>query len=345
MKKFLNKFLVIAVASAVLGSCKKDETKAVLSAGTPASGLTATPSTVVLTKATENNKATTFTFSAANFGFNAAITYTLQFAKPGNNFVTLGTIELPGNSTSQDVTVRTLNIAALNAGIDTNTSQPLEVRLKADIGHGSAPVYSAKITMNIKGYSLNSYLYIPGDYQGWAPATAPQVVSINSTGLYEGYVNLTASGYQGFKFTNAPDWGHGIYGDAAGSGTSGNLASPGNDIKFTNPGFYRLTVNLNSNTYTMTKTTWSVIGDGAAGWSTDVPMTYDAANKVWKVTTTLNAAGQIKFRANNDWALNFGGNGTASGLKYDGSNLSVPGGSHTVILNLSVPGAYTYQIQ
>jgi hypothetical protein len=68
--------------------------------------------------------------------YKAAITYTLQFAKPGNNFVTIGTIAFPNTNTTQAVTVKSLNIAALNAGLDTLSSQALQVRLKADVGSG-----------------------------------------------------------------------------------------------------------------------------------------------------------------------------------------------------------------
>jgi hypothetical protein len=80
---------------------------------------------------------------------------------------------------------------------------------------------------------------------------------------------------------------------------------------------------LNNLTWTATRTTWSIIGDGAAGWSTDVQMTYDAVNKVWKVTTNLTNGAEIKFRANNDWAVNFGDDGANGSLEYGGANIKV----------------------
>src|SRR5690349_544916 len=133
MKPTIRLMSLLLISSALLWSCKKDETKAVFQAGTAAT-LQVSANTIVLTKATENSTGLTFTFVPASFGYKAAITYTLQFAKPGNNFSTVGTIAFPDNNTTQLVSVKALNIAALNAGLDTTSSQPIQVRLKADVG-------------------------------------------------------------------------------------------------------------------------------------------------------------------------------------------------------------------
>lgn len=56
-------------------------------------------------------------------------------------------------------------------------------------------------------------LYVPGAYQGWEPATAPQIGAVpGSATRFEGYVNFTGGGEQPFKFTDAPDWIHTNYG-------------------------------------------------------------------------------------------------------------------------------------
>lgn len=343
MKKIFSHLLLISAASCFFYSCKKDEVKTILKIGAPPA-LAASGTNFTLTKATENNVAATFTITPPDFGYSAAITYTLQFCKPGNNFVTIGQVQLPDMSTSQTITVKSMNIASLNAGLDTTSSQAVQVRLKADIGNGQTPVYSNVLSLNVKPYSLNAYLWVPGDYQGWDPASAPKLISINSSGNYEGYVNLTASGYQGFKFTDGPSWNGGIFGDASSSGTTGNLSSPGNDIKFTTPAYYLLKVNLNNNTYTKTATTWSMIGD-FNGWSADAAMTYNTATKVWTGSINPSSSGGFKFRANSAWTYNFGDNGANGSLEYDGANISVTAGPHTITLDLHVPGAYTYTIQ
>lgn len=343
MKRLLNNLALMALGSAVLFSCKKDETRAVVAAGSnPA--IASSVQQATLTKATENANATTFTITPANFGYQAAVTYTAQFAKPGTNFANPFNMQLPAGNLTPAVTGKNLNIAALNAGLDTNSLQDVQVRLKADIGAGQAPVYSAPITIKVKPYSLNAYLWVPGDYQGWNPGGAPRLISVNSTGAYEGYVNF-ASGNGEFKMTDSPTWNNGIFGDA-GNGSSGNLASPGNNFKLTQTGYYKVNANTNTNTWSATRTTWSIIGDGASGWGTDVPMTYNTVDSSWTATTTLNTAGKIKFRANNDWTLNFGDDGANGSLEYGGADIPVTlGGSRTVKLKLNTPGAYRYTIQ
>lgn len=340
MKSSLKTAALLMMASFFIWSCKKDEDRAVVQLGT-SPGLTASATTVTLTKANENNVALNFNITPADFGFKAAVTYTLQFCKPGNNFVTIGSIVLPDNQTTQGVLVKALNIAVLQTGIDTAAPQAVQVRLKADIGAGQAPTYSNVVALTVKAYSLNAFIYVPGDYQGWNPGGAPKLISINSTGAFEGYVNITPSSLA-FKFTSDPDWNHTNYG----SGGSGLLSTSGGDLTVGSAGFYKLDVNLNNLSWSATKVTWSIIGDGASGWGTDIPMTYDAVAQVWKATTTLNSAGKIKFRANNDWPINFGDNGANGSLEYGGSDIGVPSsGSHTVILDLHNPGAYTFQIQ
>ncbi len=340
MKTSLKIMSLLLAASSLLVSCKKDETQAIFQAGT-APALSVSSTSAVLTKASENNTALTFTFTPSDFGYKAAITYTLQFCKPGNNFVTIGQVTFPNNNTSQAVTVKSLNIACLNAGLDTTSQQPVQVRLKADVGSAQTPVYSNVLSLSIKPYSLNAFLYVPGDYQGWNPGAAPKLISINSTGNFEGFVNITPSSLA-FKFTSDPDWNHTNYG----SGGAGLLSTTGGDLTVPSVGYYLFKANLNNLTWSSTKTTWSIIGDGASGWSTDIAMTYDAVNQVWKATTTLNSSGTIKFRANNAWDINFGDDGGNGSCEYGGANIAVPSsGSHTVILDLHNPGAYTYQIQ
>jgi hypothetical protein len=345
MKNILNTFLKVGVLSLLVWSCKKDETRAIVNAGT-APGLASSGTTFTLTKAAENNTAVTFTITPANFGYEAAVAYTLQFAKPGTNFAAPYNIQLPDNKTTQTLSVKQLNIAALNAGLDTNSAQPVQVRLKADIGSGRAALYSTPLSFTVKPYSLNAFMYVPGDYQGWDPGSAPRLISINSTGKFDGYINITAGSLE-FKVTDAPDWNHGIFGDAATSGTSGQIASPGNNFKVATPGYYKFHADLTSNpgTWSATKTSWSIIGD-LTGWGSDLDMTYNPATQVWTGTVTFpSTPGQFKFRANHDWGLNYGDSNGDSILEDGGGNINGLSGTHTVTLDLHVPGAYKYTIQ
>ncbi len=74
-------------------------------------------------------------------------------------------------------------------------------------------------------------------------------------------------------------------------------------------------------------------------------MTYNPTTKKWEITIALTA-GEFKFRANNGWSLNLGGDNNGDGsMDFGGPNLTVTtAGTYTVILDLSNPRAYTYSI-
>ena len=340
MRTWFNKIILLLVAAVLLWSCKKDETLVVVQDG-KAPALSASATAAVLTKENASKPAITFTRTAADFGYKAAVNYTLEFAKPNTNFADASSITLDSSS-QKAVTTQELNIAALKAGLDAEAAQPVQVRLKADVGGGIAPVYSAPLTLTVTPYSLNSYLWVPGDYQGWAPDKAPRLISINSTGNYEGYVNIKPGSLE-FKMTDAPDWNHGIYGD----GADGTISSSGGNFKVAAAGYYLLKADLNTNTWKATKTDWGLIGGAVptTGWDNSHPMTYDEATQTWKTTLDLNK-GEIKFRANNSWDINLGKKGADGVLALGGDNIAIAeGGNYTITLDLHTPGAYTYEVK
>ena len=197
-------------------------------------------------------------------------------------------------------------------------------------------------------------LYVPGAYQDWKPATAPQIGSVPGSAVrFEGYVNFAGTGEQPFKFTDAPDWTHTNYG----AGPGGTFSTDGQAGGLTVPagGYYELTADLAKGTWTATKTTWSVIGNATpGGWEKDSPMTFDADKQVWTVTLPMKADGSFKFRANNAWKIDFGldSNGKLQYVDnpffdYNPSikDLPVPDdGTYTLTLDLHVPGKYRYSI-
>jgi hypothetical protein len=221
-------------------------------------------------------------------------------------------------------------------------------------------VYSNTITLAVTPYMvIINYpsLWVPGDYQGWSPATAPKISAKTTAGIYEGYVNFPASSPSfKFKFTSHPDWNNTNYGWASstttGSDVTGTFSTSGGDLFVPGAGYYLLKANTNNNTWSATKTTWSIIGNAPVAsnnWANDVPMIYDAANQVWNVTTNF-VAGGFKFRANNAWALDYGDGTTQTQpdliLDLAGSNLQIPSaGNYTITLDLHTPGNYTYKIK
>lgn len=179
-------------------------------------------------------------------------------------------------------------------------------------------------------------LYVPGGYQGWNPGAAPTLASIKADGNYSGYVNFSSS--SDFKLTSQSDWSGTNYGD----GGAGSLSTSGGNLSVTSAGFYLINANTTDNTWTATRTTWSIVG-AFSGWGSnpDTQLTND--NGVWKGTLVLAADSEFKFRANNDWSINLGDDGADGSLDYNGANLSLTAGTYSVELNLNNAGYYTYK--
>lgn len=352
MKNNFRNLLLLTVLAGQFASCKKDEVRAVMQAGTKPA-LTASASSIVLDTSKASTTVETFSWTASDFGYKAAVAYTLQFAKAGTNFASVEEVSV-SNAATKGYTGADMNQLALKLGLAFNTAAPIDVRVKASVGSSVAAPVSNVVTFTVMPYQvIVNYpsLYVPGDYWNptWTPDKSPKVSSKTNNGAYEGYVYF-ANASSNFKFTSDPDWNHTNYGDGgtgklSASGSAGNLAVSG-------AGYYRVAANTNDLTWSATKTTWGIIGNAPTAsnnWSSDVAMTYNTTTQVWTVTTNM-VAGEFKFRANADWnnsLNNFGDNAPADGVPdYNGSNIAVTAaGNYTVTLDLHIPGNYTYTIR
>ncbi len=347
--------LLIAV---LVVACKKEGEQLNLQNGVfKTNALTVSSTAVVLTPATENDTVIVFSWSAADYGKEAIVTYTLQLATDTSGaWANARSLTIGNNILRYAFTGKDLNNLLNAMGVAPGAANNIIARVKADVPqfNGAAStmtsVYTNVTVPKITSYALS--LYVPGDYQGWSPATAPQLAPVEGrAGLYEGYVYMAGSGIHYFKYTNAPDWNHTNYGDG-GSGTF-NTDGAAAGLSVPDGGYYYLTANMNTNTWTATRTTWGILGDATPGsWDTDTQLSYDETNQVWKVTANMKQNGSFKFRANNAWALDFGVDNSGN-LKYADNpflgytaglnNLTVPSdGNYSITLDLHVPGKYTY---
>ncbi len=92
-------------------------------------------------------------------------------------------------------------------------------------------------------------------------------------------------------------------------------------------------------------TTVGIIGPATpGGWDSDTDMVQDLDSAhLWTLDVTL-VAGEAKFRANDDWAINWGSTDFPIGVAtQDGPNLSVPAGDYSITFN-SNTGAYAFSI-
>lgn len=348
MKNIFNKLLIAGMICGLMAGCKKDEIKTIMQDGVPPS-INLSPASIELTDATASDTVETIEWTPTDYGFSAAVNYTVQIAKAGTGFGSPKEINT-GSKTLLAYTGAGLNQLALLQGLAPGSEGQLDIRIKSALSDSLA-IYSEKTTLTITPYLVvinYPSLWVPGDYQGWDPASAPKISSKAGNGVYEGYVNITAGSLQ-FKYTSDPDWNHTIYGWASstinGNDVNGTFNTTGGNLFVPSAGYYLLKGNTNDNTWSGTKiNSWSLIGD-FNNWGGDADMTYDATTKVWTGTISPASDGVFKFRANHDWPINFGDKGADRSLDYDGDNIAITAGSHTVTLDLSVPGNYTYKIQ
>ena len=321
--------------------------------------LKASADSVTLSPANDGDSVLTFTWPAVTYGGGVAVTYTLELDLPGDTTGTAGwskaqSFVAGSNVLTYSFAGKDLNNLLGSLGIFSATPLVFRVLSNVDQYNGSASsipaAYSSAVEVTVTPYTIN--LFVPGAYQGWNPATAPVLNPVaGKSGLFEGYYDITGSGIQYFKYTNAPDWNHINYGDGGNGTFSTDGAAAG--LSVPNGGYYELTADLNTNTWTATATTWGIIGDATpGGWNTDTQMTYDATNQVWTVTAAMVANGSFKFRANDQWVIDFGIDGSGA-LQYADNpffgytaglnNLTVPAnGTYVITLDLHVSGKYTY---
>ena len=169
--------------------------------------------------------------------------------------------------------------------------------------------------------SFDDYLYMAGNANGWKHID--YLYGKEHDGKYTGFMYLDQ---QGFKFCTQPSWN----GDNYGAG----LSTAGGDIMMTEAaGYYKVDVDLANSTMSLTAITRiGVIGDATVGgWGSDQAMTYNEADRAWEISNITLTNGAIKFRANNDWKISWGG--TVNSLTTDnGDNITVTAGTYNIKL-------------
>ena len=184
-------------------------------------------------------------------------------------------------------------------------------------------------------------LWLVGDYNGWDNSDKAKLIlsTVTSNGNAEGYAFLKKGG---LKLVTDHSWSNpATFGDAG----SGKLTNPGGNISVPSDGYYLIKANLGTMTYSLTLTTWGIIGDATTGgWSNQTNMVYDATSGTFRLVAHLTAGTtSFKFRGTSDWALNYGSTTKDANLNAGGDNIPVSlEADYTITLDLSVPNAYKY---
>ena len=287
------------------------------------------------------------TWTAADFGYQAAINYKVQIDVPGNDFAEAVTIGQSNGLEVSDLINAKLNSILLAKDFSADVPSQLEMQVCAEVSDKVDVMCSQSVTFEVTPFQADidyPKLQVPGSYQGWAPEKEETVIfSLQSDENYAGYIWFGEDGAL-YKFTRGTTWD-----ENWGDGDADGVLEPGgigNDIPISSTmGMYYLTCDLNGLTHTNEKTNWGIIGDATpTGWDSDTDLDWDADRMV--LTTTMDLSeGVIKFRANDDWAINLGDNGGNGSMEQDGDDITImEAGNYTIDLVLMTVPIPTYVI-
>ncbi|MEM9548986.1 MAG: SusF/SusE family outer membrane protein [Bacteroidota bacterium] len=163
----------------------------------------------------------------------------------------------------------------------------------------------------------------------------------NDPNLWFSFLNLT-DGLA--KFRADDDWviNWGSMDFPIGVGVQG-----GDDIPIT-AGFYRIDFNSETGDYSFTElgnfTSVGIIGPATpGGWTEDTDMIQDQIDpSIWRISIELTD-GEAKFRADDDWAINWGGPDFPIGVAVqDGADIPVTAGEYNITFN-TLTGEYEFE--
>jgi starch-binding outer membrane protein SusE/F len=175
---------------------------------------------------------------------------------------------------------------------------------------------------------------------GWPsdPQIDANVLTTSDGITYKGVKIALTAGEIKFRENNA--WTVSYGGTGFPSGTASN-----DNIVVTTPGTYDVTFDRPTGAYTFSIPTIALVGPGASGWPSDpqidtfVLSTNDGVTYSGNFTLT---DGDVKFRQNNGWDVNYGAADFPSGTATQGgANIPAVAGSYTVTLD-RVTGAYNF---
>ena len=135
------------------------------------------------------------------------------------------------------------------------------------------------------------------------------------------------------------------YGD---TGLNGTLDAGGDNIPVS-AGTYQVTVSFTDLTYTIESIDlYGVVGSGYNNWGQDGPdfrFTPDYCNEgLYHAYNVPLIDGEIKFRVNNDWGVNYGDTGLDGILEEGGDNIPVTAGTYDITLDFTNPSVPTYTL-
>ncbi|WP_442266546.1 SusE domain-containing protein [Tenacibaculum sp. ZS6-P6] len=361
MKSIINKifFAVVASAMLLLTSCESEDNINITTPDPTFELDTPGISNVFLNYSLPDNPAFTITWKD---DVTSATSYSIEMATE-NTFATpvaLGTT----SEKSFSMTVTELNQAINNAGITEFNDIPVFMRVKAgeqvsnsvlflvttypvnaptlESGLADGDSFTLSLDMNdqnafalvINDPILDANLGVTVEYFLEAAAVGTDFATVEELGTSTDSANINITHAK----LNAVAQALGIAPDTTGdieirlrsvitNGTGDTLERIGTPITVT-VSTYLTVLDLS--------TTWGIVGSAANNWGAtpDLPFFKTDVDGVLAAYVTL-IDGEIKFRENNDWAVNYGDTGADGSIELNGDNIAVTAGSYKVTLNFN----------
>ncbi|PBJ11422.1 SusE domain-containing protein [Flavobacterium sp. ACN6] len=340
MKKYINKLFILGSLLFLGSSCESDAELTTLKAVSFPSEITVSSNSIVLTENIAEDQVLLVSWPEVTFPVEAPVKYALQFDLVGDTsgaaaWQKAKRIEVGTDVLSKTLIGQDLNKIAVDLGLPIDVEGKLVVRVEAAMDR---KVYSNPITLTITPYEKSvvfGEIYMPGAYQGeWNVDTALALPAI-AKGIYQGYVTVLPGYGTVFKLNQGRNWEQ-YYGAGATNNDLQNMSTA--DFSLPGTGSYQVKVNLNTLKWTAAPYSWGIVGDATAGsWDNSTPMNYDYQTKTWKITVDL-VPGNVKFRLNNSWTVNYGPKNTTEGLVYlddQGSYYVGEGGTYEITFKIN----------
>lgn len=331
-----NKYIIPLLAGLMtLASCSDDVTTPVLELQQPAKLHNLSSASVNITKDNAQQPFPTISWDKANYGSGAVVTYTVTMTNQAT-----GKSCVLGETGENELVLTNseMNVLFAQTGAYPGQSNNYNISLASqafDVYNDDA---SNQISFTATAYDPNvdniswDFAYVAVGYPDWDFSKAYVIGDPDRDGQYQGWV----------KIDNACS-----YALVDGKDVSKVLAD---DLSVSEDatGFFEITMDAAGTvSQSIPCNFWGIIGDATSGgWSADTAMEYDEDTRLWTVIASLTA-NEFKFRANQDWGINYGGDGmTENGLAAYGDNIKVPAESaYLITMNLTNAGLYTYSME
>lgn len=323
----------------------------------------------ILIQETFGNVAERFTWESPDFGVQSNVTYDLEYSVDGlfENPVVVG-------STTENqisITIQQLwDLAQTNLELAPNTDNnngELFFRIKAQLGAAQAENSPASVSSTqvlfVKLIESGGEVPIVDLFFVGNATAADWNNNNNNPPLVRDPENPNAYSFTGkflgnsseFKLLEVrgqwqPQWGL----DNEIFISSDDLGfDPGSFVVSGDDGYYTLNVNTEDGTHDFvpfdesaapTYPTIGIIGDSSpGGWDADTDLTQSAFDPhLWFINGIELIDGLAKFRADNDWATNWGSNTALTGYgSFDGPDIPVTAGTYDVWFN-DLDGSYVF---